>query len=331
MKALMRDLLAAGLHRLHITEPSRRHSQHLFIATFHRVLPDDLRRVYPMPGLVVTPEELEWFIHTFRKWFQCQRLDTAWREFSSGNCAERPRLAITFDDGQLDNYLHAAPVLDRLGVSATFFVPVEAVDFQQLLWHDRIGYAIQHLGREFPQSSLLTGLGLTGAQAVQKPQAGVTRSKQLTPFERLQWIRQAETLVPHAIPAWDGMMTWGQLHELARRGHEIGSHSYTHPILIHCDDQQLEREIVASRRRLVDELEADVRSFCYPNGDHDSRVIEVVARAGYQLAVTTGWGSNGPAARAFSLRRLDMVAENSLDRQGRLSAPRLAMRMAGVV
>ena len=137
--------------------------------------------------------------------------------------------------------------------------------------------------------------------------------------------------MPNAAPAWDGMMTWRQLRELAERGHEIGCHSYTHPILVHCDDQQLEREIVASRRRLEEELGVEVRSFCYPNGDHDSRVVSAVRRGGYELAVTTRWGSNGPTAEAFSLRRHDMVTENSLDRHGRLSAPRVAMRMAGFV
>jgi hypothetical protein len=82
---------------------------------------------------------------------------------------------------------------------------------------------------------------------------------------------------------------------------------------------------------LEEKLDADVRSFCYPNGDHDARVVSAVARGGYKLAVTTLWGSNGPDAKAFSLKRHDMVTENSLDRHGRLSAPRVAMRMAGFV
>jgi peptidoglycan/xylan/chitin deacetylase (PgdA/CDA1 family) len=331
MNNLIRDMLAAGLHRLQITSPARGREERLYIATFHRVLPDELRREYPLPGLAVTPAELEWFVQFFQQSFHCQRLDAAWREFSRGEGCARPRLAITFDDGQRDNFLHAAPVLDRLGVPATFFVPVEAVEVQQLLWHDRVGNALPRLGREHPRSHLLAQLGLDSGQAVQSPQMGVARSKQMTLAERLEWIRQAEALVPNAAPAWDGMMTWTQLRELTARGHEIGCHSYTHPNLVACSDEQLDREIVDSRRRLEQELGAEVRSFCYPNGDYDSRVAGAVCRGGYELAVTTRWGSNSRSAEAFSLKRHDMVSENSLDRRGNLSAPRVAMRMAGFV
>lgn len=39
----------------------------------------------------------------------------------------KPRLVITFDDGYRDNYTNALPVLDRLGLVATFFVTTGTV------------------------------------------------------------------------------------------------------------------------------------------------------------------------------------------------------------
>ena len=35
-------------------------------------------------------------------------------------------ISLTFDDGQEDNHLVAKPVLDRLGVKASFFVPTDS-------------------------------------------------------------------------------------------------------------------------------------------------------------------------------------------------------------
>lgn len=75
-----------------------------------------------------------------------------------------------------------------------------------------------------------------------------------------------------------------QLRALRDGGTEIGSHTLTHAALSRVDDDQLEREVVASRQRLGEILGQEVRGFCYPYGDHDERVVEVVRRAGYEYA-----------------------------------------------
>ncbi len=42
--------------------------------------------------------------------------------------SDRPQVAVTFDDGYLDNYAHAAPILLRHGIPAAFFVSTGIVD-----------------------------------------------------------------------------------------------------------------------------------------------------------------------------------------------------------
>src|SRR5205085_12504208 len=51
-------------------------------------------------------------------------------------------LAITFDDGYADNDELAAPILKRLGMSATFFVSTGFLD-GGCMWNDRIIEAIR--------------------------------------------------------------------------------------------------------------------------------------------------------------------------------------------
>jgi len=53
-------------------------------------------------------------------------------------CALTRGFAITFDDGYRDNYLHALPVLQELGLKATIFVTVDYVDREVLYpWDER--------------------------------------------------------------------------------------------------------------------------------------------------------------------------------------------------
>jgi peptidoglycan/xylan/chitin deacetylase (PgdA/CDA1 family) len=79
-------------------------------------------------------------------------------------------------------------------------------------------------------------------------------------------------------------LTWDEVRELANRGWEIGSHTVTHPYLTRVSDDQLERELVESKRRLEQELGRPCETLAYPSGDHDERVMAAAERAGYRLA-----------------------------------------------
>lgn len=46
-------------------------------------------------------------------------------------------LAITFDDGYEDNYTNAAPVLEQLGLPATFFVVSGFIETEHVTWWDK--------------------------------------------------------------------------------------------------------------------------------------------------------------------------------------------------
>ncbi|MFZ1908147.1 MAG: hypothetical protein WAU52_03595, partial [Burkholderiales bacterium] len=144
-KSWLRSRAAAVLLRSGITAPERRARRKLSIATFHRVLPEAERRSYPFQGLAVTPQELDVFLGFFKRHFDCGPLSVQHDRHMRGEGTAKPLLAVTFDDGQHDNFLHARPVLARHAVGASFFIPVEAVERREPLWHDRLGFAIQSL------------------------------------------------------------------------------------------------------------------------------------------------------------------------------------------
>lgn len=81
-------------------------------------------------------------------------------------------------------------------------------------------------------------------------------------------------------------MSWHDLARLHEHGWEIGSHTWSHPHLTRLTDDELERELVESKRELESRLGVPCRSLAYPYGDHDRRVVEAAARAGYTTAGT---------------------------------------------
>lgn len=331
IKSYVRDAAGEGLRVTGLSSPTLWANDRLTVVTFHRVLPATMLANYPLPAIAVTPEELDHFIGVFQKHYTVGSLADMVHMHASGVRAGKPLLAITFDDGQIDNYLFARPVLRSHGVRASFFVVTGAADDGELLWHDRIAFAIHHALVREPTGldHWLKDLGICEREPDLVALA-VTAAKGLTPGERTSLIQRLEQLASKPPrPDWDGMMDWGHIRHMQSDGHEIGSHSASHPILPLVDDDTLVREVAGSRERLEEQLQQTIESFCYPNGDHDERVVHAVRQAGYAQAVTTRYGVNRRQAPAWTLRRIDLQGRFGRDSRGRFAEGALLVRLSG--
>lgn len=77
-------------------------------------------------------------------------------------------------------------------------------------------------------------------------------------------------------------MNWSEAKELANRGHEIQSHSWSHPLLTQCSDGELGKELAQSKRELEDRLGTEVDAVSAPGGRWNDRVIHSAHSAGYR-------------------------------------------------
>ena len=101
------------------------------VVAFHRV--DDTGTA---DGLTVGVDMFERYCRFFRRHFRVTSLRDLVERLERGQPVHR-RLAITFDDGYRDNYEHAAPVLERLGLPATFFVVTQWMSSDVVAWWDQ--------------------------------------------------------------------------------------------------------------------------------------------------------------------------------------------------
>jgi hypothetical protein len=187
-------------------------------------------------------------------------------------------------------------------------------------------------GSEDSLKNLLTSYGLL-ADLSSGISAGniINRIKNLPDVQRLELEDQLLDMDNgQNKPSWDGMMTWDQIRTLDAKGHEIGSHTFSHPILPNCSNEKIVKEVQDSKHHLEGQLNSTINTFCYPNGNYDSNVVSIVQEAGYTQAVTTTWGLNNSFTNSFELKRCDIQSQTSLSRNGELSRPRIAMRISGL-
>jgi peptidoglycan/xylan/chitin deacetylase (PgdA/CDA1 family) len=102
-------------------------------------------------------------------------------------------------------------------------------------------------------------------------------------------------------------LTWPELPRLEARGIEIGSHTVDHLDLTLLTRGRALDELERSRRALERHLGHPVQWFSYPAGRENPRVVRLVRRAGYVLAVTTRPGELQAASRPLTLRRLEVL------------------------
>ncbi len=92
---------------------------------------------------------------------------------------------------------------------------------------------------------------------------------------------------------WDdgpelGLLDAAQLRAVAAAGHEVGSHTMTHPHLAGATPEVLRTEIADSRELLQDVLQAEVPGLCYPYGEFDAAAADAVRAAGYDYGCVIG-------------------------------------------
>ena len=82
-------------------------------------------------------------------------------------------------------------------------------------------------------------------------------------------------------------MTWDELRDVAARGHVVACHTTTHCAIVDVGTpEDIQRELIDSRRRLEQELEREVRIFAWLSGvpfGENERVDAAVREEGYRL------------------------------------------------
>lgn len=271
---------------------------------YHRVLPrPDALRPWD-----VDVQSFEWQTRLLARYFNVLPLREAARRLQGGSLPARA-VSITFDDGYADNLLLALPILKKYELHATFFIATGFLDGGRM-WNDTV---IETFARAPGLSLSLENLGLgrysltTTAERFAAIKDVLGKVKYRTVAERVSITEAMAAQVSHSLPN-DLMMTTAQLRTLYAAGMEIGAHTEQHPILARTTPAEAEREISASRHRLQEMLNDPVATFAYPNGrpgtDYESQHVTMLRNAGFEVGVSTAWGSARRGMHPLQLARI---------------------------
>lgn len=82
-------------------------------------------------------------------------------------------------------------------------------------------------------------------------------------------------------------MGWEELRSLHKNGNPIGAHGWTHALLTHCSNRDLQRELNQSRLTLEDKLGTSITTMSLPGGRYNRRVLAACLEAGYTQIYTS--------------------------------------------
>ena len=225
-------------------------------------------------------------------------------------------VAITFDDGHVDNYSNAFPLLREHGLSATIFLSTGYVGGQQAFWFDRIATLLHRApAGEWRCGTLTEPLRLDDvASRRREKERLLCELKRVPDSRRLELIDELESLLgAHAGPTNtvpSGVLDWAQVREMSAGGIEFGSHAVSHPVLSMQTDDAVRRELRDSRALIEQATGRAADILAYPVGKpyaFDTRVVRIAQECGYRAALAYIDGVNDRGTLdPFALRRISV-------------------------
>ena len=271
--------------------------------------------------MVVSPEILEMHLNFFAKYFTIVGIDSLSNP-KPKSTFRKPRLIVTFDDGWVDNFRYAFPLLQKHNVPACIYLVTEMINTNRSFWPNVISKCI-HDGLT---DQLISAFQITPPTDLKVP----TRELCAQLIAQIKSRSDTEIWAILAANQWDTpaddadrLLSWEEIDTMYGTGLiTFGSHTCNHLRLTkNLPESIIKRELTESAKSLDERIGTPCLHFCYPNGD-SSNVAEKDVENTYVTAVTTEKGINTPATDKLRLKRIgvfDDVTKTTMQLRARLN------------
>ena len=312
------------------------------VLMYHRVLtPEQLQRTASQPGLIVEDATFARHVELLKRYFTILTLE----EFENRLLTHQPfddaSCLITFDDGWIDNYENALPVLRANGVPAVIFLAVNFIGRRRLFTREAlthlvaraIGHCRANPARAAAVRDVLAPLGLEAVLGI-GDDAPLGRVKEMIESHKFASGPKYEAavcalsrelgVVEADLSELDTFIDWTQVERMRQSGVAFGGHGADHRVLTQVTPDVVQSEVQTSFSTIDARLGTPARSFAYPGGGFSAAVADTVKRTGYQVAFTIEPGHVSAGDDRFALRRMNI--HEGMTR----SAPMFMARLTGL-
>ena len=221
-------------------------------------------------------------------------------------------LLLTFDDGYIDNYTYAFPLLKKYGMQGSFFIPGKTFHEDKLLDVNKIHFILASAMPTEILKDLYMQLDYYRSEACEEYESNDELFKKYAVENRFDcketiFIKRIlQTVIPENIRneitsnlfkkyvgisektfARELYMNYDQIEYMKNNGMFIGLHGYDHYWLNNLSKSELEKDVNKSLEVMSDFIDNDRWVMNYPYGSYSEEVASYISSRGCVLGLTT--------------------------------------------
>ncbi|WP_296381227.1 polysaccharide deacetylase family protein [Winogradskyella sp.] len=204
-------------------------------------------------------------------------------------------IALTFDDGYLNNYKYALPILEKYNVPANFYITT-IYEKTSYLWADFLDLVSFHTSKKeivFEEKKYIKN---TKNEFVNNGTSLKNELKRL-PYKKIKLIYELfeddwQALPTEALSDYWELMNASQIKHIADHSlFTIGSHAITHVNLTTINIEDAKHEILKSKKLLETICDKTINEFAFPFGYYTKQLADYCLDIGYKKVLLVDYNS----------------------------------------
>jgi len=287
------------------------------VLTYHRVIPESISQTsFSTSGIIVTPETFNKHIIFLKRNFSIQSINEFYDTLKKPQPTNKTPCLITFDDGWIDNYIYAFPIIKKNKIPVTIFIPIDYIESNKLFWQEQLSRAIFNMLdspateiieflEEYKLESVIDQDKTTRKSTISEFVRGLKQRPDINTNELHEKVVSFSDLSENEINI-DRYLDWDHISEMQNAGINFGSHACTHKILTHLAEDKMQKELESSASKILEIGGNTTLTIAYPNGDSNQSIQKIAKDTGYLLGFGTQPGSVSTNDNLLDIKRINI-------------------------